>query len=108
MAQTLLLHVDRQPGSLQRILVNLTRRGFEPQRIEARRSGAHFRVEVDVEGDHPASVLVRHLDGLQDVRRAELVAAGTRKHVGFEREYGSSLAASTTSSPRRRRRFGRR
>lgn len=76
MSGRLRLDVAAATGALQRVLVTLARRGYEPVRVDARREGDAFHVELEVEGPRSAEQLRPHLARLFDVRIVEVVSGG--------------------------------
>ncbi len=80
MKATLRLETTRAEGALVRVLGLARRRGYEIMFLVARctEDGAHVALEMTVESDRPAAVLVRQLANLFDVERVELLEGKQR------------------------------
>jgi acetolactate synthase regulatory subunit len=69
MTHRLRLELHPEPGALQRVIVHVSRRGFEPVSVHAHRTC----VELELQGDRPVAPLARLLGGLADVKTVEVV-----------------------------------
>jgi len=72
MTTRLLLDVMPEYGVLQRVLVTLARRGFDPTELSARRHGEILRLEMRMEGPGSVETVVRQLRGLVPVCAVEV------------------------------------
>ena len=73
MTCTLKITCTDEPGTLQRVLVTVSRRGFEPVGIVGRLQGSRFDLDLSLEGLRPIPPLVAHLQRLVAVLGVEVV-----------------------------------
>jgi acetolactate synthase regulatory subunit len=71
MIHQLKLRVKSAAGSIQRVVVTASKRGYEPVGIFAERRGTHFDMQLKVESEKTRAFLVRVLEQLFDVESVE-------------------------------------
>ena len=62
-----------EPGTLQRVLVTVSKRGFEPVGIVGRLRESAFDLDLLLDGDRPVPPLVAHLRRLVPVLDVEVL-----------------------------------
>lgn len=78
MTDTILIHIDRAEGSLQRLIGLVERRGFHIERMSIADAGADREVRLGVrarDAGRCADILGRQIDRLIGVRRIAAQAA---------------------------------
>lgn len=78
MTDTLLIHLDRAEGSLQRLIGLIERRGFDIERMSMSDAGAAREVRISVRGRDATrctALLGRQIDRLIGARRIAPAAA---------------------------------
>jgi acetolactate synthase regulatory subunit len=63
-----------EPGSLQRVLVTASRKGFEPVGLHTRKNVEGLELVLEVESDRPPHLLALALERLFDVLHVEVVS----------------------------------
>jgi acetolactate synthase regulatory subunit len=74
MTQRLKMVLKSEPGSLQRVLIVMTKRGYEPAAVTARRNSHGIDAEFELDDPRPVGQLVKALERLFDVEKVEVVS----------------------------------